>query len=67
MSDDYSADCERKEPTEMVVRQYTGDEPGTRNGITRQAGIMATGRANERESGLATFRGRETLRKANNR
>ena len=51
----------------MVVRQYTGDEPGTRNGITRQAGIMATGRANERESGLATFRGRETLRKANNR
>jgi hypothetical protein len=62
--DDYGADCERKSASGMEVRLYAGDKPGTRDGTTRQAGVVARGDTNERAASLATFRGRETLRKA---
>ena len=61
-------ELERKPANEMTVRQFDDDRPGTAQaGMTRRAGILATGATNERANSLATFRGRENLRKANNR
>ena len=68
MVDEYAAACERKPATEITVNRYHGDVPGTGQcGQTRQAGIVALGKPDGRESGLATFKGRENLRRANNR
>jgi hypothetical protein len=68
MSDEYSADCERKSASGMEVRLYAGDRPGTgQAGQTRQAGVVARGDTNERAASLATFRGQESLRRANKR
>lgn len=68
MSDEYSADCMRKSADEIDVRLYAQDRPGTgQAGQTRQSGVVARGDTNERASSLATFRGREALRKANTR
>ena len=63
MSDEKDSELERKSADGMEVRQYAGDQPGTRDGITRQSGIVATGRTNERSSSQATFRGNELLRR----
>lgn len=68
MSDDYSAECERKSASGMEVRLYAGDRPGTgQAGQTRQAGVVAKGDTNERASSQATFRGKELIRRANSR
>lgn len=68
MSDEYSADCMRKSADEIEVRLYAKDRPGTgQAGQTRQSGVVATGLPNPRERELATFRGKELLRRANNR
>jgi hypothetical protein len=68
MVDDYAAACERESATGMTVKRYDGEQPGTRDGITRQSGILATGVPNPRERELATFRGQELIsRRANKR
>lgn len=67
MVDEYAAACEREPAKEIIVNRYHRDVPGTREGITRQAGVVATDADNPRESSLATFKGRENLRRANKR
>jgi hypothetical protein len=68
MVDEYSEACERKQATEIIVNRYHHDTPGSGQcGQTRQAGVVANGKPDGRESGLSTFKGRENLRRANTR
>lgn len=68
MSDDYSAECERKSACCIEVNRYAGERPGTGQvGQTRQSGVVSTNLPNPRESQQATFKGRELLRRANSR
>jgi len=61
MVDEYSAACERKPATEIIVERYHHDTPGSRDGITRQGGVVANGLPNPRAREQATFRGTELL------
>lgn len=68
MSDEQDGKLERQEPKSIEVRRFHGEEGNPNElGITRRGGILATGKPDGRESGLASFKGRETLRKTNNR
>jgi hypothetical protein len=68
MVDEYSAACERKPATEIIVERYHHDTPGSRDGITRQGGVVANGVPNPRAREQATFRGKELMsRKADTR
>lgn len=61
MTDEYAAACERKPATEIIVERYHSDIPGSREGISRQAGVVATGLPNPRLRETAAFRGTEAL------
>lgn len=68
MVDEYSAECERHAPTKIVVNRFHGEDGNPNElGITRRGGILATGKTNERESGLDTFRGKELIRRVTKR
>jgi hypothetical protein len=66
---DYCDEYVEREPaTEITVRRFDGEKPGTAQaGMTRRAGVLATGVPNPREREQATFRGKELMRRANNR
>lgn len=68
MSDtEYDGECYRKAADAIIVNRYHHDAPGSRDGITRQAGVVSTGLPNPREREQATFRGKELIRRVNSR
>lgn len=68
MVDEYSAECERKQATEITVHRFHHSTPGSGEfGQTRPAGVVADGLPNPRARETVPFRGKELIRRVNQR